>query len=50
MKTKQKATFIIVLITFITADGNEYICDVTVTDKKISLDIKAGQAVAIKSV
>ncbi len=34
----------------ITADGNEYICDVTVTDKKISLDIKAGQAVAIKSI
>lgn len=34
----------------ITADGNEYLCDVTVTDKKISLDIKAGQAVAIKSV
>lgn len=33
----------------ITSDGNEYICDVTVTDKKISLDIKAGQAVAIKS-
>ncbi len=31
----------------ITADGNEYIFDVTVKDKKISLNLKAGQAVAV---
>lgn len=34
----------------ITADGNEYICDVTVTDKKISLSLKAGQAAAVKGI
>ena len=31
----------------ITADGNEYLCDVTVKDKKIQLNLNAGQAVAI---
>lgn len=31
----------------ITADGNEYFCDVTVEDKKISLNLTAGQAVAV---
>lgn len=31
----------------ITGNGNEYICDVTLTDKKISLCLKAGQGVAI---
>lgn len=34
----------------ITADGNEYIGDVTVTDKKIPLSLKAGQAVTIKGI
>ncbi|MBQ7956919.1 MAG: hypothetical protein IJ279_02685 [Clostridia bacterium] len=34
----------------ITADGNEYISEITVTDKKIHLDLKAGQAVAIKDI
>lgn len=34
----------------ITADGNECIGDVLVTDKKISLSLKAGQAVAIKGI
>ena len=34
----------------ITADGNEYIGDVSVTDKKISLSLKAGQAAAIKGI
>ncbi len=33
----------------ITADGNEYIGDVSVADKKICLDLKAGQAVVIKA-
>jgi hypothetical protein len=33
----------------ITQNGNEYICDVTVTDKKIQLNLKSGQAVAIKA-
>ena len=32
----------------VTADGNEYIGEVTVADKKIKLSLKAGQAVAIK--
>ena len=32
----------------ITADGNEYIGEVTVTDKKIKLCLNAGQAVVIK--
>ena len=32
----------------ITADGNEYIGDVIVTDKKITLSLKPGQAVAVK--
>lgn len=32
----------------ITADGNEYICDVTVSDNKIRLSLKPGQAVALK--
>ena len=31
----------------ITADGNEYLYDVTVEDKKISLNLRAGQAVAV---
>jgi hypothetical protein len=31
----------------ITADGNEYLCDVTVENKKISLNLTAGQAVAV---
>lgn len=31
----------------ITADGNEYFCDVTVEDKKISLNLTAGQAVGV---
>ncbi len=31
----------------ITADGNEYICDVMVEDKKILLNLTAGQAVAV---
>ncbi len=31
----------------VTADGNEYIFDVTVKDKKIPLNLKAGQAVAV---
>ena len=31
----------------ITADGNEYLCDVTVENKKISLSLIAGQAVAV---
>ncbi len=31
----------------ITADGNEYFCDVTVEDKKISLNLIAGQAVVV---
>lgn len=34
----------------ITADGNEYIGDVSVTDEKISLSLKAGQAAAIKGI
>jgi hypothetical protein len=34
----------------ITADGNEYMGAVTVADKKISLSLKAGQAVAIKGI
>ena len=34
----------------ITAEGNEYIGDVSVTDKKISLSIKAGQTAAIKGI
>ena len=34
----------------ITADGNECIGDVLVTDKKISLSLKVGQAVAIKGI
>ncbi len=34
----------------ITAEGNEYIGDVLVTDKKISLSLKAGQAAAIKGI
>ena len=34
----------------ITLDGNEYIGDVTVTDKKIPLSLKAGQAVTIKGI
>lgn len=34
----------------ITADGNEYIGDVSVTDKKISLSLKAGQATVIKGI
>lgn len=33
----------------ITSEGNEYIGDVTVADKKISLNLKAGQAVVIKA-
>ena len=33
----------------VTAEGNEYIGDITVTDKKISLVLKPGQAVAIKA-
>ena len=33
----------------ITADGNKYIADATVTNKKIHLNLKSGQAVAIKS-
>ena len=31
----------------ITADGNEYLCDVAVENKKFSLNLKAGQAVAV---
>ncbi len=31
----------------ITADGNEYICDVMVENKKILLNLTAGQAVAV---
>lgn len=31
----------------ITADGNEYLCDATVENKKISLSLTAGQAVAV---
>lgn len=34
----------------ITADGNEYIGDVAVADKKISLSLRAGQATAIKGI
>lgn len=34
----------------ITADGNEYIGDVAVADKKISLSLRAGQAAAIKGI
>ena len=34
----------------ITSDGNEYICDINVTDKKILLNLKAGQAVAIRGI
>lgn len=34
----------------ITENGNEYIGDVTVTDKKIPLKLSAGQAVAIKGI
>ncbi len=34
----------------ITAEGNEYIGDVSVTDEKISLSLKAGQAAAIKGI
>ncbi len=34
----------------ITAEGNEYIGDVSVTDEKISLSLKAGQAAAIKRI
>ncbi|MBQ2758498.1 MAG: hypothetical protein IKJ88_08465 [Clostridia bacterium] len=33
----------------ITDHGNEYICTLPVTDKKITLTLKAGQAVAIKA-
>ncbi len=33
----------------ITADGNEYIADVIVTDKKIPLTLKQEQAVVIKA-
>ena len=33
----------------ITSEGNEYISDVTVADKKISLNLKAGQAIVIKA-
>ncbi len=33
----------------ITSEGNEYIGDVTVADKKISLNLKAGQAIVIKA-
>lgn len=33
----------------ISANGNEYICDVSVKDKRISLNVNAGQAVAIKA-
>ncbi len=31
----------------ITSDGNEYICDVMFEDKKILLNLTAGQAVAV---
>lgn len=42
------ADFMAAKVYNITADGNEYIADIAVTDKKISLDLKAGQAVVIK--
>jgi hypothetical protein len=32
----------------ITADGNEYICDATITDKIIQLSLEPGQAVVVK--
>lgn len=32
----------------ITADGNEYICDATVTDNKIQLTLEPGQAVVVR--
>ncbi len=32
----------------ITAEGNEYIGDATITDKKIQLSLEPGQAVAVK--
>ena len=44
----EQALEIIKSIDNITSEGNEYIEDVCVTDKKISLSLKAGQAVAIK--
>ena len=34
----------------VTAGGNEYICAASLKDKKISLDLKAGQAVVIKAI
>lgn len=43
------AEFIEAKIYNITANGNEYIGNVTVTDKKILLNLKAGQAVVIKA-
>ena len=33
----------------ITSNGNEYICDAIVENKKIRLDIKAGKALVVKS-
>ena len=32
----------------ITVDGNEFICDTTIADKKIQLSLEPGQAVAVK--
>ena len=32
----------------ITVDGNEFICDTTIADKKIQLNLEPGQAVAVK--
>ena len=34
----------------VTAGGNEYICAASLKDKKISLELKAGQAVVIKAI
>lgn len=42
------AEFINAKVYKITADGNEYICDTTVTNNKIQLSLEPGQAVAVK--
>ena len=34
----------------VTPNGNEYICEADITDGKISLELRAGQAVVIKEI
>lgn len=44
------ADFIKASVYNVTPNGNEFICDVDISDKRISLDVLAGQAVVIKAI